>query len=93
MEHPVTTTTRGGSPGAFSKPLPQSKLRNIRGAFSKPLLQYKLEASQVQSQNLFPKRISERTKPQGLSQCSHIFEIAKLRELSHTICDIQKKHI
>ena len=51
MEHPVTTTTRGGSPGAFSKPLPQSKLRNIRGAFSKPLLQYKLEASQLQSQN------------------------------------------
>ena len=42
MEPPVTTTIRGGSPGAFSKPLPQSKLRNIKGAFSKPLLQNKL---------------------------------------------------
>ena len=31
MEHPVTTITRGGSLGAFSKPLPQSKLTNIRG--------------------------------------------------------------
>ena len=88
MEHPATTTTRGGSPGAFSKPLPQSKLRNIRGAFSKPLpqsklrnikgafskplLQYKLEASQLQSQN-YSRREFQKGQSRRVYHNVHIF--------------------